>query len=341
MPANPFVDELRRIRADFEAQASKYHDCTLTIYYLEDLNIPSELALPRPHHAINLWQIIGTTPDAIETFNPADLSRFGFVRAELTALAVIAGAETNLFVKMARRAASIIPAEVQKMTTSMVDDWLLKVINKATDEVSDSKTVLSTNTNPLAIWLNLMLASLATFQPERLHPGGLHVDPFTGSLAALDMLLGRYSSARSANRKSSEKPWFPDRRFQVALSFPGEKRPFVEEVADKLRARGIDVFYDKYFEAELAVLDLDIRLQQIYHDYSDLLVVFVCEEYEKKDWCGLEFRAIRDLIKKKEADVLLMRFDDAPLPGIFSLDGYVDLRGRTPEQAVEVISRRL
>jgi TIR domain len=336
MAANPFVDELRRIRADFEAQASKYHDVTLTVYYLEDHNKPSDLPLPRPHHAINLWQIIGTTSEALENFDPTGCTRFGFTRAEVTALAVIAGPETNLFVKMAHRAASIIPAEIQTMLNRLVGDWLLKITKEAFEQETDQFPMIATNSNPLAVWLNLMMASLVTFQPERVRPSGLTVDPFTGSLAALDMLLGRYSS-RSVKVANP----FAHRRFQVALSFPGEKRTFVESVAQELRARGIDVFYDKYFEAELAVLDLDLRLQSIYHDHTDLIVIFVCAEYEKKDWCGLEFRAIRDLIKKRQADVLLMRFDDAHLPGVLSIDGYVDLRGRTPEQAVEVISRRI
>jgi len=45
------------------------------------------------------------------------------------------------------------------------------------------------------------------------------------------------------------------KRFQIALSFPGEHRGFVERVADFLSAKtGRDrVLYDRYYEAELAL----------------------------------------------------------------------------------------
>src|SRR5690348_16634202 len=93
------------------------------------------------------------------------------------------------------------------------------------------------------------------------------------------------------------------KRFQVALSFPGEYREFVKQVADCLTAslEEKNVFYDRYYEAELARPDLDTYLQAIYHDQSELIVVFLCHEYEQKEWCGLEWRAIRDLLKQKQA----------------------------------------
>jgi len=37
-----------------------------------------------------------------------------------------------------------------------------------------------------------------------------------------------------------------DKQFDVALSFAGEDREYVEQVADMLRRMGIQVFYDKY-----------------------------------------------------------------------------------------------
>jgi hypothetical protein len=128
----------------------------------------------------------------------------------------------------------------------------------------------------------------------------------------------------------------------VALSFPGEKREFVSQVAEGLKERLGDIFYDHYFEAELAQPDLDILLQRIYHDNSDLIVIFTCEDYDKKEWCGLEWRAIRDLLKKRKGNIIMpMRFDDTVIPGLFSIDGYIDLRGRTPEQIVNLICQRI
>lgn len=135
-----------------------------------------------------------------------------------------------------------------------------------------------------------------------------------------------------------------EKRFAVALSFSGDRRDYVSRVADVLTsALGRErVFYDKYFEAELARPNLDIYLQDIYHNESELIVVFLCAQYELKEWCGLEWRAIRDLIKaRKEADVMPMRFDDSQISGMFSMDGYIDLDQRSSEEVARLILRRL
>lgn len=70
-----------------------------------------------------------------------------------------------------------------------------------------------------------------------------------------------------------------NKRFQVALSFPGEKREYVGQVAQGLSDAGVEVFYDRLYEVELAIANSDVDLQTVYHDNSDLIVVFVCEEY--------------------------------------------------------------
>src|SRR5688572_29682392 len=116
------------------------------------------------------------------------------------------------------------------------------------------------------------------------------------------------------------------KRFRVALSFPGERRDFVSQVADYLAAViGREaVLYDKYHEAEFALPNLDTYLQQLYHDESELTAVFLCADYDRKQWCGLEWRAIRDLIKQRLDDAVMpLRFDNTEIPGFFSIDGYI------------------
>jgi len=133
------------------------------------------------------------------------------------------------------------------------------------------------------------------------------------------------------------------KRFRVALSFPGEQWEFVDKVANYLCEEfGEDgVFYDKHFEAELARFNLDTYLQTIYHDDSELIVVFLCAEYEKKEWCGLEWRAIRDLLKKRNvSDIMAVRFDDTRIPGLFSIDGYVSAEHRSAHEVAELIIER-
>lgn len=136
----------------------------------------------------------------------------------------------------------------------------------------------------------------------------------------------------------------PPKRFVVSLSFPGEYRPFVKAVANELKQSlsGKEVFYDEDYAHELARPDMDTYLQSIYLEQSKLVVVFLCTEYTDKQWCGLEWRAVRELIKKKQADTVMpIRFDDIHIPGLFSIDGYVDAEFRTPEEIADLIKRRL
>jgi TIR domain len=133
-------------------------------------------------------------------------------------------------------------------------------------------------------------------------------------------------------------------RFRVALSFPGEKREYVAAVAAEVKKRlGRDVvFYDKDFTAQLARPNLDTLLQRIYLNNSDLVVVFLCAEYERKEWCGLEWRAIRTIIKNKnDHAIMFMRFDHADVSGSFAVDGYVDLDQYTPLEAARMIVERV
>lgn len=133
-------------------------------------------------------------------------------------------------------------------------------------------------------------------------------------------------------------------QFKVALSFPGERREYVAEVANEIKKRlgAGAVFYDKDFTAQLARPNLDVLLQRIYLKNSDLVVVFLSEDYEKKVWCGLEWRAIRTIImNKNDHAVMFMRFDNADVSGTMSLDGYVDLGDHTPIQAARMIVERV
>lgn len=145
-------------------------------------------------------------------------------------------------------------------------------------------------------------------------------------------------------KQMTEKIIRSRKRFDVALSFPGEYRDLVELVAYALiqQLSQKQVFYDKWYEAELARLNLDVYLQSIYSDQAELIVVFLCAEYEKKEWCNLEWRAIRDLIKQKQDEtIMLISLDGTPITGVFGIDGYLDAMGRKPVDIGNRILKRL
>jgi len=122
----------------------------------------------------------------------------------------------------------------------------------------------------------------------------------------------------------------PEHRFRVALSFPGQRRSFVEGVARSLALYLSEtrVLYDRFHKAEFAKRRLGRTLPSLYRDDSELVVVFLCDEYGGKNWCGLERDMISDLTFRGEDDrVMLVRLDSttATLPDLPDTAGAMDV----------------
>jgi|GEM_PF-383715 len=181
--------EWQRLRAEFEARASQYHDLKLSIFYVVRGNPTSDAVFPQPNHVVNLWQHFGqVSGESIETMEPFEPTKFGMAGALVSAFAVILGPETDLFRRMAERAGSLIPDEVGGRIT-------LEVASRFLDDSTEGKPVYVCNQNPLAKWLNLVLVTIATHQPHRFRNETLAIDPFAASLVALDFLMGQLRQA--------------------------------------------------------------------------------------------------------------------------------------------------
>ncbi len=149
-----------------------------------------------------------------------------------------------------------------------------------------------------------------------------------------------------------------DRRFKVSLSFSGEHRDYMLNLAkclhDRLNPRESEekdgvVFYDFWFEAEINGLNAAEYLQTVYNKNSEIVVVGVAQQYDHKVWCQTEWDAIQALLftlrpSKDPRDrlrVFYLRFDDAEVGGVWPNDGYTDARKRTPDQVADLILDRL
>src|SRR5688572_27062400 len=109
------------------------------------------------------------------------------------------------------------------------------------------------------------------------------------------------------------------KRFRIAFSFAGEKRDYIVKVTRLLADRFGEaaVLYDKFHEAEFANADLAFDLPALYKSESDLIVAVFCPDYEHKEWCGLEWRAIFSIVKEGRAkQVMLTRFDHTDGKGL-------------------------
>ena len=135
----------------------------------------------------------------------------------------------------------------------------------------------------------------------------------------------------------------PVKRFRVGLSFAGEKRPFVAQVAALLAKQfgESSILYDKFHEAEFARYDLSVYLPRLYGE-SDLVVAVLAKDYNKKTWTGLEWNTINGLMEQgRQSDVMLCRFDYTEVKGLHENAGFVELDDKTPEQFATLILERL
>lgn len=129
--------------------------------------------------------------------------------------------------------------------------------------------------------------------------------------------------------------------FDICLSFAGEDRDYVDQVANILSARGVKVFYDMFYEVDLWGKDLYTHLSDIYHNKANYCVVFISKHY-KKPWTELERKSAqaRALFNDEEY-ILPAKFDDTEIPGILPTTGCIDLRSHTPIQFAEIIIEKV
>jgi hypothetical protein len=141
---------------------------------------------------------------------------------------------------------------------------------------------------------------------------------------------------RSARRAAAR------RKYDVALSFAGEDREYVEKVADALRAAGVDVFYDRYEQANLWGKDLAEHFGHVYGQDARFVVMFSSRHYAAKAWPSHEkSHAVATHLKGVGGRMLPVRFDDTDIPGVPGTIGYLDLRVLMPEQLAELVRQKI
>jgi hypothetical protein len=139
----------------------------------------------------------------------------------------------------------------------------------------------------------------------------------------------------------------PD-RFAVAFSLAGEQRELVRAIATEVRDRlgGTGVFLDEWFEHYLAGNDADLKLQDIYGDGCDLVVVCVSANYNDKPWTQTEHAIIRARYMNRRhtqdgLQILPLRVGDGEVAGIPTNAIVPDARGLGVPGAADLILKRL
>jgi hypothetical protein len=130
--------------------------------------------------------------------------------------------------------------------------------------------------------------------------------------------------------------------YDVALSFAGEDRAYVRQVADALHGLGVRVFYDRYESAELWGKDLYTHLDEIYRKRSRYCVMFISRHYAERVWTGHERASVQARALESAQEYLLpARFDDTEIPGLRPTTGCIDLTETEPEELASLVVEKL
>jgi hypothetical protein len=130
--------------------------------------------------------------------------------------------------------------------------------------------------------------------------------------------------------------------YDVALSFAGEQRWYVDVVNNELKALGVTTFYDDDAKVALWGRDLNEAFTEIYSQKAKAVLMFISKEYVEKVWTRVERRAaLSRAINEKGEYVLPVRFDHTSVPGLTSNIAYLSLQEHSPKQLALLVCKKI
>ena len=124
-----------------------------------------------------------------------------------------------------------------------------------------------------------------------------------------------------------------DSRYDFALSFAGAQRDIAEQIAERLAARDVGVFYDFNEQHLLLGENVEEYLTKVYRSEATFVVPILSPEYPTRIWTKIESEAFRD--RFGEGVVFPIRLsnvaegffsDQAKYGGLGGVDKLVDAR---------------
>lgn len=130
--------------------------------------------------------------------------------------------------------------------------------------------------------------------------------------------------------------------YQAALSFAGEQRQYVEDVARCLQSRGVSVFCDGFETTQLWGKNGAEALHEAFAQRAAYVVMFVSRSYVAKAWPTHERRsAISRMVREDGEYVLPIRFDDTSVPGLPDDVIYLRADDHTPAELAARIAEKI
>jgi hypothetical protein len=100
---------------------------------------------------------------------------------------------------------------------------------------------------------------------------------------------------------------FSDPEYQIGLSFAGEDRGYVEQVAEELKKLGVTVFYDVYEQVDLWGKDLYQHLNDVYKNKCQYCIIFISQHYARKIWTKHELKSAQTKAFKENKEYILLQ----------------------------------
>jgi hypothetical protein len=130
--------------------------------------------------------------------------------------------------------------------------------------------------------------------------------------------------------------------YEIALSFAGEDRKYVNSVANQLKRLGIRLFYDDYEKVSLWGKDLYSHLDDVYKNKSRYCIMFISKHYGSKLWTNHERQSAQERAFKENIEYILpVKIDDTVIPGIRETVGYLDANHFSPFQIAKLAKEKI
>ena len=111
--------------------------------------------------------------------------------------------------------------------------------------------------------------------------------------------------------------------YDIAISYAGEEKEIAQQIAEKLRENGINVFYDGFYEDELWGKDLTTFFERVFKEKARYCLMLISQNYLNKNWPTQEKQyTLSRQLEEHEEYILPVKFDIVNVPGLPNTIGY-------------------
>jgi TIR domain len=166
-----------------------------------------------------------------------------------------------------------------------------------------------------------------------------------GRLRRVGELFLEHRPPNAARTRRPATPVAPVHRgmpYEIAFSFAGEDRPFVETVAREVHRLGLKIFYDAFEQVDLLGKDLAAHFAAIYRQRARYCAMFISAHYVQKAWPQFERQHAQSRALAEQREYILpIRLDGSDVPGLPSTIGFLDARTMSPADVAAILFRKV